>query len=478
MPRGEFGRPHRGPEHAREDDRDDEADEQREQQEEHGAAEGERLRVERPAAERDGDRGGCPEGGDVEQRHAPARALTLARVRRERQQERRRRPGAAERGERPAGEERVLEDRSRRQAGGRCDRCGDRGARGDAEQRSAQGDRADLGGGGQGPLPAAGPAREQTPSLGGQAPAQPDRGDQSESEQECAQLPADEHQPVGGDASPARGVGECRVRSAQPHRRVGADPALRARLVREDPGDVPGVQPVDSQSRHPRVDPVEGAQGREPLKRVHARREQQERSRPAPGGGGSDIAEGLGIAQRRDADPAQVQAAFVEPRRPAAADLQQLAPGRRARSRETARAHAHDRVEIVRGGELHKLPLHPQLAEENDPSRPAGAERLERAPCAPVGLRVAAGIEGQAEAVDPEAALALRQRGERPLQRLLARGESPAEHREEQREGQRDPADEQRRAQRLRAKPRGGDRQRSADLGQRHRQLQITGVAD
>ena len=144
---------------------------------------------------------------------------------------------------------------------------------------------------------------------------------------------------------------------------------------------------------------------------------------------------------------------------PPRADLQQLAPGRRARSRETARAHAHDRGEIVRGGELDQLPLHPQLAEEDDPSRPARAERRERAPGPPVGLRVAAGIEGQAEAVDPEAALALRQRGERPVQRLLARGEGPAEHREEQREGQRDPADEQRRAQRLRAKPRGGDRQ-------------------
>ena len=122
----------------------------------------------------------------------------------------------------------MLEDLTGRQPGLVRDRGGDRSSHAEAQQCAKKSDRADLGAPGQRNLPAAGTAREQSPPFSREPPAQADRRDEREPEQERAQLAADEDEAVGRDAAPVEGAAHLRIRAAQPHGRVGGDRRLGA----------------------------------------------------------------------------------------------------------------------------------------------------------------------------------------------------------------------------------------------------------
>src|SRR5438046_10352105 len=119
------------------------------------------------------------------------------------------------------------------------------------------------------------------------------------------------------------------------------------------------------------------------------------------------------LPQFRDAHAPQPQPCPGQPRGTAAAYLEHLAARGVARARKAARAEADDRADSVGGSELDQLPLHAQLAEEDDPPCPAAAERRQGITRPSVRLRVRARVERKAEPVDPETARALRRRRER-----------------------------------------------------------------
>ena len=196
----------RRPEDPREHDRDHEADERGEDQQQHRVSARDRPGVERAAAE-----------ADAIATAAPSAAMSSSWTRR--------RPVSSSRvsvtaartsvtpitAPRSADSVQAVSSEWTRIAQADCPAAPaiaatTRAAGGDAEQRSRERHRPDLGGEREPRLPAPRAAREQPAALGGEPAAQADRGDDREAEQQRAGRAADEHQPPRGDPAAPVGV--------------------------------------------------------------------------------------------------------------------------------------------------------------------------------------------------------------------------------------------------------------------------------
>ena len=359
---------------------------------------------------------------------------------------------------------------SGRLPGGGGDQGHDQRSEGRSEDRADQRHRADLTAEREHGLPAPSATREQSPSLGAEPAAQSDRGDDREAEEERARLAADEDEATRGDPTTAVCVQQLVVRTAQPESGVGAvQPVLAARLGGERAGDVPRVQVVGSQRGEPRVDAVVGMECRQPLERLDARRQDEERGSGRSLGGSRDVAEQARVVELGDAHAPEVDGALGEPGRPAAADLDDLAARGGAGAREPAPAKVEDVREPVDRRHLDQLPADPELAEEDDPLHVTARKCPEHASNGTVLAPVRLLAEGKPEPVDPESACARREPAQAALQRLLPRHQAPADHRDEHRERERHSRDDEQRPQRPRAQPRRRDAKRRPCCTAHHR---------
>src|SRR6266536_2557021 len=176
--------PHRWSEQASERDGDHEADEWREDEEESPVPGRDGLGVECASTYPDRDRRRGADRGDVDQPDPPPSARVVPRERRQRKEERGRKPGARERCDTRACQQGVVEDRMHREPGSVGDRRHDDGPRCNPRERSRERDRADLGSGSESDLPMACAACKQSPPLAREPAAEADRRNDCEAKEE------------------------------------------------------------------------------------------------------------------------------------------------------------------------------------------------------------------------------------------------------------------------------------------------------
>ena len=294
-----------------------------------------------------------------------------------------------------------------------------------------------------------------------------DRGDERESEQERADLAADEHHALRRDVSLAPRVEQrCVGRRELEGVALAREQGLHRGLAGEHAGDLPDLQPGRIDRRDPGVRPEDAVESRQVLELGGAASEQEHRAPQLRDGrgGAQRAAEDVSARNLGKPDPDEVNAALVEPGAAAGADLHDLAAARPANARPAAGDEMGDSRQVVDPGEPDELPVHRQRAERGEAVRAGRGEAGERGAHLPVRGRIAP-ADGQPEGVDAKAPLGGRQRGESPLQRPILSDEAAADDAGKRRGGRCDAGDHEQRPPRPGAQPCGRDRQGSAEPG-------------